>query len=110
MAFAAVLDPRYKFQIVEWGFEKAYGDEYKSELAIVKDKLFSLFKEYVDESNLNKTKVGEPKNDSNEGSQDVVLDEASSSLLMVCYIIIHLLFSVYSFSIYLIIFICLLGL
>ncbi|KAI3745856.1 hypothetical protein L6452_08267 [Arctium lappa] len=84
MAFVVVLDPRYKFQLVEWGYEKAYGEGYKSELAIIKDKLFSLFKEYVDESNLNKSKVGQPKNgslDSQEESQDV-LDAASASLLM----------------------------
>ncbi|XP_024962319.1 zinc finger BED domain-containing protein RICESLEEPER 1-like [Cynara cardunculus var. scolymus] len=84
MAFAAVLDPRYKFQIVEWGYEKVYGHEYKSELAIIKKKLFSLFDEYVDESHLNKTKVGQPKSgslDSQEGSQDV-LDVASASLMM----------------------------
>jgi hypothetical protein len=48
MAFAVVLDPRYKFQIVEWGFEKIYGVGYESELAIIKEKLFLLFKEYVD--------------------------------------------------------------
>ncbi|XP_024984049.1 zinc finger BED domain-containing protein RICESLEEPER 1-like [Cynara cardunculus var. scolymus] len=84
MTFAAVLDPRYKFQIVEWGYEKVYGHEYKSKLAIIKKKLFSLFNEYVDESHLNKTKVGQPKSrslDSQEGSQDV-LDVASASLMM----------------------------
>ncbi|XP_024974715.1 zinc finger BED domain-containing protein RICESLEEPER 2-like [Cynara cardunculus var. scolymus] len=55
MSFAVVLDPRYKFHIVEWGYEKVYGHEYKSELS------GSL--------------------DSQEGSQDV-LDMASASLMM----------------------------
>lgn len=84
MAFAAILDPRYKFQIVEWGYEKVYGDEYKCELAIIKERLFSLFNEYVDESKLNKSKINQPKSgslDYQEEIQDVV-DAASASLLM----------------------------
>ena len=79
----AVLDPRYKCQIVEWGYEKIYGNGYKYEVAIIKEKLFSLYKEYVDESNVNTIKVGHGLMDPQEGSQDSV-EVASASLLMVC--------------------------
>ena len=103
MAFAAVLDPRYKFQIVEWGFEKIYGVGYESELAIIKEKLFLLFKKYVDESNVNETKGGQPNSVEGwqDGSQDNV-EVASASLLMVCicmFNVFQFLF-VYTFFIY----------
>lgn len=35
MAIATVLDPRYKFQIVKWGYEKMYGAGYKFEFWIL---------------------------------------------------------------------------
>ncbi|CAH1433066.1 unnamed protein product [Lactuca virosa] len=75
MAVAGVLDPRYKFQIVEWGYEKAYGETYKSELAIIKQKLILLFNEYLDESKLKNSKDGQPtcgSLNSQEGPQDVL--------------------------------------
>ena len=84
MAVAAVLDPRYKFQIVEWGYEKAYGDKYKSELETIKVKMFSLFNEYLDESKLKNSKDGQPTSNSlnsQEGPQYVL---ESASFLMVC--------------------------
>ncbi|KNA25128.1 hypothetical protein SOVF_009420, partial [Spinacia oleracea] len=54
MVMAVVLDPRYKFQIVEWGYEKIYGASYNLECAMMKDKLVSLFDEYKAESCLMK--------------------------------------------------------
>lgn len=46
MAIAAILDPRYKLQIVEWGFEKIYEFGYDLPLSTFKEKLVSLFNEY----------------------------------------------------------------
>ena len=48
MAVAVVLDPRFKFQFVEWSFKKVYGDglEYEDELCKFKEKFEGLYKAY----------------------------------------------------------------
>ncbi|CAI9277873.1 unnamed protein product [Lactuca saligna] len=82
MAVAAIVDPRYKFQIVEWRYEKAYVETYKSEWAIMKQKLVLLFNGYLDESKLKNSKDGQPTCGSlntQEGPQDIL---ESASLLM----------------------------
>ncbi|XP_070675718.1 zinc finger BED domain-containing protein DAYSLEEPER-like [Malus domestica] len=47
LAIVVILDPRYKLQFVEWGYEKLYGKESK-ELKDVSDTLFALFGSYMD--------------------------------------------------------------
>lgn len=60
MVDVVIFDPRYKLQIVEWDYEKAYGEKYKYELEIINGNLFALFNSYLDESKLNNSKVGQP--------------------------------------------------
>ena len=51
LALAAVLDPHYKMQYVEFTYKKLYGSHsYQSTL--VREKLFSLFSEYMLDSPL----------------------------------------------------------
>ncbi|XP_070660473.1 zinc finger BED domain-containing protein DAYSLEEPER-like [Malus domestica] len=47
LAIAVILDPRYKLQFVEWGYDKLYGKESR-ELKDVGDTLFALFGSYTD--------------------------------------------------------------
>ncbi|CAN6712716.1 unnamed protein product [Malus baccata var. baccata] len=47
LAIAVILDPRYKLQFVEWGYDKLYGKESR-ELKDVSDTLFALFGYYMD--------------------------------------------------------------
>lgn len=47
MGIAVVFDPRYKFQVIDWAFKKKYGSSSNIELDLFKEKLFSLFDEYV---------------------------------------------------------------
>jgi hypothetical protein len=42
-----ILDPRYKLQFVEWGYDKLYGKESR-ELKDVSGTLFALFGSYMD--------------------------------------------------------------
>ncbi|KMT05895.1 hypothetical protein BVRB_7g165530 [Beta vulgaris subsp. vulgaris] len=47
IAIAVVLDPRFKYQCVEWGFKKVYGDlEGEIELSKFKEKLETLYNAY----------------------------------------------------------------
>ena len=46
MAIATILDPWYKFQSPRWAFKKNYGADYKIDLFLLKEKLFSLLGEY----------------------------------------------------------------
>ncbi|KAL2895357.1 Zinc finger BED domain-containing protein RICESLEEPER 2 [Bienertia sinuspersici] len=50
MAVAVVLDPRFKFQFVEWAYKRVYGEfEYESELSKFKDKFNALYDAYYHE-------------------------------------------------------------
>ncbi|KAL9438311.1 hypothetical protein AB3S75_024061 [Citrus x aurantiifolia] len=46
LTIAVILDPRYKLQFVEWAYKKVYGENSK-ELKNIREKLFSLFDEYM---------------------------------------------------------------
>lgn len=46
LIIAVILDPHYKLQFVEWAYKKVYGDG-SNELKNTREKLFSLFKEYM---------------------------------------------------------------
>ena len=50
LAFAVILDPRYKIQFVDFCYKKLYGVNGSLEFTIVRDQLFSLFNEYVENS------------------------------------------------------------
>ncbi|KAL2894809.1 Zinc finger BED domain-containing protein DAYSLEEPER, partial [Bienertia sinuspersici] len=54
MAIASILDPHYRFQILEWGYEKIYGRDYEVKFSSLKDKLNSLFNEYMADSSSRK--------------------------------------------------------
>ncbi|KAH9648221.1 BED-type domain-containing protein [Citrus sinensis] len=46
LTIAVILDPRYKLQFVEWAYKKVYGENSK-ELKNIREKLLSLFDEYM---------------------------------------------------------------
>ena len=50
LAITVILDPRYKIQFVDFYYKKLYGINGSLEFTIVRDKLFSLFNEYVQSS------------------------------------------------------------
>ena len=50
MAIAAVMDPRYKFQLVSFVYAKLYDSNASFEVSCLKDKLFELFNSYVTSS------------------------------------------------------------
>ena len=80
MAIAAILDPRYKLQIVEWGYEKVHGVGYSMHLSSIKDKLVRLFDEYMVEPSLKKATENQSK--FNEGI-DSEFDTTSDAIMMV---------------------------
>ncbi|KAK0599770.1 hypothetical protein LWI29_008456 [Acer saccharum] len=47
LAVAAVLDPRFKMDIVEQWYKKIYGDEYETQLEIFRDYFNSVYNEYA---------------------------------------------------------------
>lgn len=47
LAMAAVLDPRYKMQYVEFTYKKLYGSNFREHSDRVREKLHDLFSEYV---------------------------------------------------------------
>ncbi|GFQ04206.1 zinc finger bed domain-containing protein daysleeper [Phtheirospermum japonicum] len=47
LAFAVVMDPRFKMKLVEFSFSKIYGEEAASYVKIVDDGIHELFLEYV---------------------------------------------------------------
>ncbi|KAA8538150.1 hypothetical protein F0562_027758 [Nyssa sinensis] len=49
LAIAVIFDPRYKIQFIEFSFNKLYGDG-SNQLTHVRNKLFSLFDEYMRKS------------------------------------------------------------
>ncbi|KAH9671169.1 BED-type domain-containing protein [Citrus sinensis] len=46
LTMAVILDSRYKLQFVEWAYKKVYGEN-SNELKNIREKLFSLFNEYM---------------------------------------------------------------
>ena len=47
LAIAVVLDPRYKLPFVDWCYQKLYGYASSLQYLKVREKLFALFGEYV---------------------------------------------------------------
>ncbi|KAI3982128.1 hypothetical protein MKX01_019034 [Papaver californicum] len=47
LAFAVVMDPRFKLKLVEFSFTKIYGDNASSYIKIVDDGIHELYSEYV---------------------------------------------------------------
>ncbi|KAI0524894.1 hypothetical protein KFK09_004284 [Dendrobium nobile] len=52
LVIAVILDPRYKFSFVEWCYKKLYDDAGVIESMKVREKLFSLFSEYISTNKL----------------------------------------------------------
>ena len=50
LSFAAILDPRYKFQFVIYCFQTREVETAELKSKVVKDQLFKLFGEYVKEN------------------------------------------------------------
>ncbi|WOK93755.1 zinc finger BED domain-containing protein RICESLEEPER 1-like [Canna indica] len=50
LAIAVVLEPRFKFEFVEWGYKKIYGSDAKPYIEAIRRRLFSLFDDYVQRS------------------------------------------------------------
>lgn len=50
MAIAAILDPCYKYQFIEWTYKKVYSDNSAIELRLFKDKFFALYAKYAKSS------------------------------------------------------------
>ncbi|KAL6580604.1 hypothetical protein OROMI_008628 [Orobanche minor] len=67
LAVAVVFDPRYKFQLLEFSYQKLYGVESK-ELGKVRETLFGLFHEYVNASVTRKTGASSSNSQNSSGS------------------------------------------
>ena len=65
LAIAVVFDPRYKFQFLEFSYQKLYGSG-SAELTKVRDTLFNLFNEYVRVS-----KMSQPLSSCSQGSNEM---------------------------------------
>ena len=50
LSFAAILDPRYKFQFVKYCFSQLDSETAELKSKIVRDEMYKLFGEYVKES------------------------------------------------------------
>ncbi|WOL04147.1 zinc finger BED domain-containing protein RICESLEEPER 1-like [Canna indica] len=50
LAIVVVLDPRFKFEFVEWGYKKIYGSDAKPYIEAIHRRLFSLFDDYIQRS------------------------------------------------------------
>ncbi|KAK1572590.1 hypothetical protein Q3G72_034951 [Acer saccharum] len=69
LAIALVLDPRYKMTFVEFAYKKVYGSE-SMELDNVRNKLFSLFNEYMMHSTRSTRRVTSNSLPSGSGSHE----------------------------------------
>ncbi|KAK1568528.1 hypothetical protein Q3G72_025505 [Acer saccharum] len=69
LAIALVLDPRYKMTFVEFAYKKVYGSE-SVELDNVRNKLFSLFNEYMMHSTRSTRRVTSNSLPSGSGSHE----------------------------------------
>ncbi|KAL6521245.1 hypothetical protein OROGR_017814 [Orobanche gracilis] len=67
LAVAVVFDPRYKFQLLEFSYQKLYGAGSK-ELGKVRETLFGLFHEYVNASVTRKTGASSSNSQNSSGS------------------------------------------
>jgi len=55
MTIASILDPCYKFKFADWAYRKIYVSTHHAQLGLLKDKLFTLYDEYANSSNLAST-------------------------------------------------------
>lgn len=70
MAVATILDPRYKFKIIDYFFDEFYGDKAVEEIIRVKKYCYELLHESESSSHIGKTTQSSsnvPKEDVNEG-------------------------------------------
>ena len=68
LAIAVIFDPRYKIQFVEFSYKKLYGDE-SFEFSRVREKLFSLFDEYMHNSSKASSSQTSASQDVDHGSR-----------------------------------------
>uniref|UniRef100_A0A803MZQ8 BED-type domain-containing protein n=1 Tax=Chenopodium quinoa TaxID=63459 RepID=A0A803MZQ8_CHEQI len=80
MAVAVVLDPRFKYEFVEWAFKKVYGEiEGTNELVKFKERLDYLYGAYVTEASTTTPRTR--RRSSRQPNEDQV-DVASDSFMM----------------------------
>lgn len=81
MAVAVVLDPRFKYEFVEWAFKKVYGEiEGTNELVKFKERLDYLYGAYVTEAS---TTTPRTRRRSSRQPNEEQVDVASDSFMMV---------------------------
>lgn len=59
LSFAIILDPRYKLQFVEFCYERLYGNDAVSRAKILRDKLYVIFKGYLQHSTGNSSTMAQ---------------------------------------------------
>ncbi|KAI8546764.1 hypothetical protein RHMOL_Rhmol07G0144700 [Rhododendron molle] len=59
LSFAIILDPRYKLQLVEFCYERLYGNDAVSRAKILHDKLHVIFKGYLQHSTRNSSTMAQ---------------------------------------------------
>uniref|UniRef100_A0A803LBQ1 Uncharacterized protein n=1 Tax=Chenopodium quinoa TaxID=63459 RepID=A0A803LBQ1_CHEQI len=80
MAVAVVLDPRFKYEFVEWAFKKVYGEiEGTNELVKFKERLDYLYGAYVTEAS---TTTPRTRRRSSRQPNEEQVDVASDSFMM----------------------------
>ncbi|XP_021760115.1 zinc finger BED domain-containing protein RICESLEEPER 1-like [Chenopodium quinoa] len=80
MAVAVVLDPRFKYEFVEWAFKKVYGEiEGTNELVKFKERLDYLYGVYVTEAS---TTTPRTRRRSSRQPNEEQVDVASDSFMM----------------------------
>ncbi|MCL7049065.1 hypothetical protein MKW94_017331 [Papaver nudicaule] len=74
LAFTVAMDPRFKMKLVEFSFNKIYGEDSASHLRIVDDGIHELFSEYEMQPSVPLT-----ANDENDGGETVKTEEGVPS-------------------------------
>ncbi|KAI0489235.1 hypothetical protein KFK09_029077 [Dendrobium nobile] len=88
LAIAVILDPRYKFNFIEWCYKRLYSGHYDSEIEKVKDKLSTLYSSYAivqnQPSTTNVSQSSQSSRHTQSSSQSTTIMQ--SQFLQVCYI------------------------
>lgn len=68
VGIAAVLDPRYKVEVLEFYFEKIFGDRASTRVDNVRDLCYYLLQEYHDKQVTNKEGIGDSNSNGSVGN------------------------------------------
>lgn len=84
LAMAAVLDPRYKLQYVEFTYKKLYGSSFFVHSDCIREKLHDLFSEYITETPMScRTSKDDSNKDELEKKNDTVLSKGTRDMFQV---------------------------